>query len=145
MLDTEGSGMPGSGRQCAGQGGPAERLHQHLVELSVVGAGENNDPVAARHGPGDPHGRHDGFRAGVAEGDTLVARHPADCRRNLSRERRLRADREALVHLLADRRRPRNQAHGRRRSGRYPLTRSMYSFPSTSQIFDPLERAQTMG
>ena len=83
---------------------PADaRLHQHLVELAVIGAGEHHDLVAAGDGARDAHRGHHRLGAGVAEGHPLVAGHLAEQRGDFAGQLRLRADREAFVQLLLDR------------------------------------------
>ena len=49
------------------------RLHQHFVNLAVVGTGEQHDQVLACDRPGKTHRRHHRFRTRVAERDALHA------------------------------------------------------------------------
>ena len=88
-------------RQRAGRGTTAG-LHQHLVELAVIVVVEDHNALAPGDGPGHAHRRHHGFRAGVAEGDALVARHLRHQCRDLAGQRRLRPDREAFLQLRGD-------------------------------------------
>jgi hypothetical protein len=65
-------------RHDAGRRGHRTRLggaDDHLVEDAVVAAGEERDLAAAGMGAGDAHAAHHRLRAGVAEGDALLAGH----------------------------------------------------------------------
>ena len=93
----------GGGRFGTGRGLPRSGLDQDLVELAMVAAVEDHHRAAARHGPGDAHRRHHGFRASVAEGDALVSRQAADPGCDVPGEDRLGPDGETRPQLLRDR------------------------------------------
>ena len=57
----------------------------------------------AGHGPRDAQRRHHGLGTGVAERHALVAGQFADQLGDLARQRRLRADLEAVLELRRDR------------------------------------------
>ncbi len=84
--------------------GPARRGDQQPVRVAVVRAREQRDLGAAGGRAREAHGRHHRLGAGVAERDPLDARQVADQFGHLARERRLRADLQAPLPLLGQRR-----------------------------------------
>src|SRR6476659_5391318 len=62
--DILGRGWRNARRDCQGARrvvGANDALYEHLVELAVIGAIEQHDLVAPRHGAGDAQRRHHGF------------------------------------------------------------------------------------
>ena len=81
----------------------ARAFHQHLIELAMIAAAEHHDFFPPGDGAGDAHRRHHRLGPGVAEGGALIAGQLANHLGDFAGQRRLRADREAVVELLADR------------------------------------------
>lgn len=117
---------------------------EHLIEHSRVIPGEIDDATTAGRRSREAEGRHDSLGAGVAEGDALHSGEFGNEPRHLSRERILGTNFDAATQLLL---KIRDQPVGRmpEKYAPNPIVTSRYSLPSISQIFDPLDRSETIG
>ena len=103
MFERFSRGIPGAtGAEC-GAPGFSHALDQHFVKHAVVSTGKQHNLIAASNSARHAQRGHYRFRPSVTEAHSLVAGHLAEELRYLARQRRLRADFEALMKLLSNR------------------------------------------
>ena len=118
--------------------------NQNFVKHAVVIALKHDDFISSSNGTRDAQSGHDRFRTGIAKCCAVHASEFAKELRDLPRPNGLRTDFyarfELVLNCVLDER-----GHMTEQIAPKPMMKSMYSFPSTSQRFEPADRADTMG